>query len=321
MTALSTIPPLLSKVLDAPAGHTYSILIVVSSPVDPDCVGSALALQWLCARQHAVEIISFAPIPQSLSRFPGIEQVRAVATGAVDVSRADLLLLVDGSSWSQFFGTDWQTVLRNVDLGRVVNLDHHQPGDICADIPKQCLRLATSSTAQVIYEQCLCPRQAEIPVAVADVLYRALLYDTRMFHNEMYPRLYAFAEALIAAGADHAAAVDVDCDPREMELLSWAIEQTEFLPDLCLSLLVIDQACGRSLSRRFGKQWPDFLSLYKEVVQRQVQGYHYGLILRETAGCRVRLNWRTRNYGEHLSVGELARSAGFDAGGHRNAGD
>jgi nanoRNase/pAp phosphatase (c-di-AMP/oligoRNAs hydrolase) len=34
----------------------------------------------------------------------------------------------------------------------------------------------------------------------------------------------------------------------------------------------------------------------------------------------VKLNWRTRNYGNHLSIADIARSAGFQAGGHRNAG-
>jgi len=34
----------------------------------------------------------------------------------------------------------------------------------------------------------------------------------------------------------------------------------------------------------------------------------------------VRLTWRTRNYGGHLAVAEIARRAGFRAGGHRNAG-
>ena len=105
-----------------------------------------------------------------------------------------------------------------------------------------------------------------------------------------------------------------------MELLAWAIEQTIFLPDLCLTLLEIDRACGRALRRRFGDQWPDYLTLYKEVVQRQVEGYHYGVILREAGPGTVRLNWRTRNYGDYMRIGEIARSAGFAAGGHRNAG-
>ena len=191
--AVPEIPPLLRRVLDAPAGYLYRIVIVISSPVDPGCVGSALTLQWLFGQQHSSAIISFAPIPERLSRFPGIDQVQSVADGGTDLAAADVLVLVDGSSWAQFFGADCQTLLGSVERQRIVNIDHHQPGDIVADIPGQCVCMVTSSTAQVIYETCLYPRGIALPPFVADVLYRALLYDTRVFRNEMYPGLYAFA--------------------------------------------------------------------------------------------------------------------------------
>ena len=77
----------------------------------------------------------------------------------------------------------------------------------------------------------------------------------------------------------------------------------------------------RELETLMGPRWSDFNALYKETILRQIAGFHYGLILQEVpAEQAVRLSWRTRNYGNHLSVAEVARRAGFNAGGHRNAG-
>ncbi|MCP4717552.1 MAG: hypothetical protein GY868_20720, partial [Deltaproteobacteria bacterium] len=44
------------------------------------------------------------------------------------------------------------------------------------------------------------------------------------------------------------------------------------------------------------------------------------IILIDNLDGSVKLGWRTRNYGNHASIGAVARSAGFTAGGHRNAG-
>ena len=101
----------------------------------------------------------------------------------------------------------------------------------------------------------------------------------------------------------------------------WAVENTEFIEDLGLSLLCLDSACQDRLKTMLGNNWPEFNGLYKETILRQIRGFHYGLILQENPSSdSVRLSWRTRNYGDHLSVAQIARRAGFKAGGHRNAG-
>ena len=64
----------------------------------------------------------------------------------------------------------------------------------------------------------------------------------------------------------------------------------------------------------------DFDSLYKETILRQVKGYNYGIILQDMGNGTVKLGWRTRSYGNHISIADAATQAGFRAGGHRNAG-
>ena len=296
-------------------------LIIVSRPVDPDCIGTALALQWLLAAQgHTAAIVCFFSIPTTMTGFPGMGEVRVAQPGSFDFSPFDLIITVDGSSWGQFLGDAWEKVLSRMDLARIVNIDHHEPEEIMQAIPGQCLNVKTSSTAQVLYEYFIEPSQLSPPARIADCLYRALLYDTRGFRNEMHTGAYRFAEALTALGADHARAVDVNYDMREVQYLTWAIEHTEFIGDLGLMLLVIDAGRLAELETKLGRDFLDFDTIYKETIQRQVAGFHYGVMLTDKLDGTVRLSWRTRGCGSHLSMGAIAREAGFKAGGHRNAG-
>jgi len=303
-------------------GRSDTILIMVSDPIDPDCVAAALVVCWMLERQQKkVMIISRYRIPATMLDFPNIHRVQVYADGLPDIANFDAIVLVDGATWSQFLGRDWSDALGRIDLRRVINIDHHMPEDIQAAVPRTCLNMQLSSTVQVIYESFIKPEKVKLPVDMAEVLYRALLYDSRNFKNEMHPGEYAFAETLIASGADHARAVDVNLDRNEVDFMVWAVQKTEFVADLSLSLLCLDHRYQQELESLMGPKWPEFNSLYKETILRQIKGFHYGVILQEKpSDGSVRLSWRTRNYGDHLSIAEIARQAGFKAGGHRNAG-
>ena len=300
---------------------TANALVIVSRPVDPDCIGTALALRWLLVAQgHTTSIVCFFSIPSNMRDFPGMGEATVAEADSFDFSPFDLIITVDGSSWEQFLGAEWKKILGRIDMARIVNIDHHEPDEIMQAIPDRCMNDKTSSTAQVLYEHFIEPSQLSPPTGIADVLYLALLYDTRGFRNEMHTGAYRFAEALTTLGADHARAVDVNYDMREVQYLTWAIEHTEFISDLCLMLLVIDTKRSAELEAKLGKDFLDYDTIYKETIQRQVAGFHYGVILTDKLDGTVRLGWRTRGYGSHLSIGAIARQAGFKAGGHRNAG-
>lgn len=296
-------------------------LIIVSRPVDPDCIGTARALRWLLAAQRKSPAIAcFFSIPPGMTGFPGIAEAQTAQAESFDFAGHDLLILVDGSSWGQFFGDGWRRVLDAIDTKRIAAIDHHEAGDIARALGDRCLTEKTSSTAQVLYEHFIEPSGLAPPPPIADCLYRALLYDTRGFKNEAHTGAYRFAEALIGFGADHAAAVDVNYDPREVQFLRWAIEHTEFIAELSLTLLVLDAPAARELEALLGRDYTEFDTIYKEVIQRQVAGYDYGIMLTDRLDGTVRLNWRTRGRGVTVPIADIARRAGFDAGGHRNAG-
>lgn len=296
-------------------------LIVISRPVDPDCVGTALACQWWLQQQSKkTKIVSFVAMPRDMDDFPGIRTIRRAEPSKFDFSRYGAMILVDGCDWAQFFGNQWSAIISRLDLQRVVNLDHHQPGDIRKAVPETCLNVCTSSTAQVLYSCLVEPSSIVPPAEVAEWLYRALLYDSRIFRNELHPGQLGFAEKLLALGVNHAKAVDVNYDMPEVEFMMWAVRHTRFMPELQLSLLVIDAPAQAALRQQFGKSWMDYDKLYKEQIERHIKGYNYGIILIDNLDGSIRFGWRTRNFGDHVSVGDAARRAGFQAGGHRNAG-
>lgn len=297
------------------------VLVVVSRPIDPDCVGTGLAVVWWLEKLgKEAHIVSFFPIPDSMRTFPDIATITVEQVETFDFDRWDATVLVDGSSWSQFFGSRWEEVLRGIDCKKILAIDHHEPDDISAALPDRCLNRKTSSTAQLFYESFLSSFHIALPARVAEYLYRGLIYDTRNFRNELHEGMYRFADELIRLGAEHEPAVETVYDMREFDFFVWALSRTEYISELEATLLVITAQDGSELEKRLGQAWAEFDSIYKEVFLRQVAGYAYGLILTESGDGTVKLSWRTRSSGNRISIARCARAAGFHAGGHYNAG-
>ncbi len=62
--------------LHARMASSTSALIIVSRPVDPDCIGTARALRWLLAAQgRTASITCFFSIPSNMADFPGMDEV------------------------------------------------------------------------------------------------------------------------------------------------------------------------------------------------------------------------------------------------------
>ena len=316
--------PYLSKILynvNKLIDSSENALIIVSKPIDPDCIGTALSLSWLLNKKNkSSDIISFTSIPDEMDSFPGINAVALTGLKIPVFHIYDTVILIDGCDWAQFLGDNWKEVLAVIDKKKIINIDHHIPGDIHKTVPETCLNTKTSCTAQLLYESFIEPENIRITPDIAEYLYLALLYDSGNFKYEAYPGQYSFAEKLIAAGADHAKAMDINYDKKEIDFMVWAVEHTEFLPEYKLSMLTINRDLNLELQKVFGESWSDFDKFYKEAIERQIKGFDYGIILIDNLDGSIRFGWRTRNYGNTTSIAELARSSGFNAGGHRNAG-
>jgi len=158
---------------------SQKILIVVSKPIDPDCIGTGLSLKWfLSENRKKADIVRFINIPQEMTSFPDIENITQIDNELPDFNIYDAVILVDGCDWAQFFGDNWQEILNHIDKNKIINLDHHIPGNIQQAVPDNCLVKSTSCTGQLLFEYFIEPSNIKLTKPVADYLYLALLYDS-----------------------------------------------------------------------------------------------------------------------------------------------
>ena len=299
-------------------------LIIVSKPIDPDCIGSALVIGWWIEKVYAgsgeVEIVSFFPLKNLIFGMPCAEKVKEHNVHAFDFMSYDLYILVDGGDWKQFFTNEWQQILISLDREKVVHLDHHQAGIISESLGKKSLRVKECCTAKVIYDHFIKSSGYPLEKDMATCLYKALIGDTGNFRYQMYADTYEFADILYKSGADHEKAVEVYLSREMMDYMRWAIEHTRYYKEAKSTLLVVDQATRKSLWDRY-YETVDLAGLdryYKSVFMTLVMGYPYALMF-EFMEKGVKVSWRTKT-GSPLDVGGVLHRLGFEVGGHRNAG-
>ena len=83
----------------AALGASERTAVVVSDPIDPDCLGTALALVWwLTAQGRQASAVSFVRIPGTLQTFPDVDTVTVADPLQFDFDAYDLVVLVDRES-------------------------------------------------------------------------------------------------------------------------------------------------------------------------------------------------------------------------------
>ncbi len=177
-------------------------------------------------------------------------------------------------------------------------------------------------TTKIIFDHLIKDSNVQPTEDVATWMYYALIDDSRYFKNEMYPGIYTFAEEMIKYGARHDEVVNLSVDKDSMEFLAFGIENSEFQPEIETTILIIDKEKDDILIERFGKNWrlKSIHKYYVEVFMRIVVGYNYGIMFETNIEGDVMVGWRTRNFGDNVSIQRVLESIGFKAGGHFGAG-
>jgi nanoRNase/pAp phosphatase (c-di-AMP/oligoRNAs hydrolase) len=302
-----------------------TILIIPSSPIDKDCVASALTLQWFLNQvsDADIKIYSFHKIPNHFDNFAGIENITYKNIKKIDLNTYDSLILVDGNAWHQFLGPNFQNESEKIDKEKIIHIDHHPSGVINKEIPNEYdLRVDEVCTAKVIYDFFIKPSNISIDSTIAMWLYSALLYDTDFFRYGVKKDTYLFAQKLMDFEINHELASDENISEDAITFLTWALENTNYYPELKLTTLIIDSVKGADILELITKRGSasSVTHLYVEHIMRKVEGYNYGILFRPKTDGGVIATWRTRELGNNLEVREVLESVGFRAGGHRNAG-
>lgn len=311
--------------LDSKISQSDKILIIASTPVDYDCMGTALTIKWYIKQKYNKEstIYLFANVLDSAKKFPGYEgNINQKHPDKVDFASYDLVILEDGNALRQFFTAKFEQYSALVSKENLWSIDHHEAGPIGEYIPEQTIRLKDSCTSKIFYDLFIKNSGLEITTEVATWLYMSLTGDTGIFKFEIYKDTFSYAQMLLEKGVDHYKAVEFTVAKEMMDFTAWAIQNTTYYSEAQCSVLAIDNKVRETLTEKFGKNWENnsLSKYYENIFLHMVEGFPYGLIFKEGKDDgKTRVSWRC----SALSIVEVMpvlRRVGFVANGHRNAG-
>jgi len=225
------------------------ILIIASKPIDYDSLGTALTIDWWLKKigKKEIFIYTFAYIPDNFRTFHSLERVVQNQMSKVDFKFFDLIILADGNSWRQFLTNDYNKYLSEIDKNKVVNIDHHEQGELNEILADSSLRVLDSCTSKVFYDFFIEPSGVVLDKEVSTWMYLALIGDTGTFSFGIYPKTFSFADLLINNKVDHIKAVDFDITKNSMDFLVWAIKHTDYYPEIQSTIFLIDDEKNKEI--------------------------------------------------------------------------
>lgn len=302
------------------------ILIIASSPVDYDSMGTALVIKWYILKKFLKEsnIYFFGNSTPDNKNFPGFtDNINQSHPDKVDFKKFDLIITLDGNSPRQFFTSNFKFYIEDLDFSKIYNIDHHSSGPFVEYIPNNIIRVEDSSTGKVFYDLFIKEDlNLTLDKEVATWLYLGLIGDTGVFNWGVYPDTFKFAQTLLDCGVDHLKSIDFTISKSAMEFTAWAINATKYIEEAKSTFLVLDKQTKEYLSLNFGKEWENdyFIKYYMSTFTTKVQGYPYAFVLKESKDeNNIRIVWRAHP-ASPISILELLKSLSYVANGHRNAG-
>lgn len=312
---------ILSKIKSA-----SKILILPSQPADLDCLSSATIMKWFVKEylgKEDVRVYSFFQIPEKLLIFDDFKSIEQKYLDKIDLSVYDLIIGVDGNGYDRYLTNSYQKFILQENIrDKFINFDHHQIDKNSEFAKDQNISdTLASSTTLVIYKELL----KEIPITkeIATLVYAGLSADTGNFKWNITSESLKVAGELLEQGADYLTASNINIPQKEIDFTVWAINHTQYFPEIRTTMLYIDKSHYEELDSKFGDKW-DFKDLdrhYKNSFCKLVEGYDYYLILKEDKKAdNVRITWRMRDLPlKAINFVEIMQSFGYEAGGHLNS--
>ena len=299
-------------------------LIIVSKPIDPDCIGSALSLSWWFSEVSSLQatVVSFFYLGDNLMKMPCRNEVKFIPIEQFIFNHYDLFILVDGGDWKQFFTDDFQKYLPKIDKKHLFHIDHHQEGVITSALGENSLRILDSCVGKIIYDYFIKPSSLKLTVNIATCLYMSLIGDTGGFKYQMYKETYSFAKLLYENGANHNIATEVSFSKEVIDYTQWAIKNTKYYPKAQSTILILDKENQNIFWEIFGtdQEIPSNIDYnYKSTFMNIVRGFPYSLIFELSKKIGIKVSWRTKS-DSPIEIKKVLSSLGFEAGGHRDAG-
>lgn len=297
MTNLSPICEAINK--------AHRLLLVGHVDPDPDCVGSMLAMHWLCQKLGKTSLpLSDDPMLPQWSFFPLIEHVQKPDVSQLKDQSWDTLVVVD----CEIDRAGSAAQLRHV-VHQIINIDHHQTN--AGDVGVGLVNPKAAATGELIYDLI---RAFDVPMDrdVATLLYVAIMSDTGSFRfSNTTAKVLRVAADLVAYGASPS-----DISGKIYDRRSWAYVR---LLGLVLSTLTRSEngrvawtCLTRDMIASVGARDDESEGFVQ--YPRMIDGVEVAIFFRELETGEIKASLRSK---ETVDVSQLA--AEFGGGGHIRA--
>lgn len=299
---------------------SQKIVIVPSYRIDPDAIGSALAIKHILKKiGKSSEIIYSGTNLDRLEFLPGSEDIKFQDLFTVDYAKYDLAFFLDGCDLMQFadqniHGTE---ILNLPETLKIINLDHHESREKFSTIEICCP--TASSTCEVVYE--VFSEKVEIDKEIAECLFAAIAGDTGGFKFiNTSPNTFRIAANLLETG--------INLPDINTYLFSTNPFKIEKLVGKMLSKATLNAKWRYAYVTISEKDWKNdgytleeadkATLLARDVGIRTSQEVDFVFSLRETEPGSVKGSFRSRIQGKY-DFAKLANIIDANGGGHKES--
>jgi len=281
------------------------IFLITHLNPDGDAIGSLLACSvYLKERNRSVTAYMRDPLPENFLFLPGVDLLVHDLT-RFRGSRYDVCLVLDSTDWERVGGRPDS----EIDLGTVVNIDHHVSNREFGDL--NLVDPTASATAEIIFD-ILNEMGGPVSRDVATCVYTGIMSDTGSFtYSNTNARAFEISKTLVDWGVRPdmvAEQINESYSIARLEMLREALCTLEFSDDMTIGAMTISQEMFRKTN-----SGPDIIEGFIDY-PRFVAGVKVAVLFRELPEGGYKVSFRSRS---SLDVSRVA--AHFGGGGHTNA--
>ncbi len=307
-----------SELIEKKLEESRNILVIISRPIDNDCLGCGIVLKRQLKRKGKdVRLVSPSKIPEQFDVLPYMSEIEVKDTKKMDLLKFDLIISVDGGNTKQFAEVSKDSDFNFNGNKEVLNIDHHMGNTHFAKY--EIWDKEASSTGEVLLLSILAVD--DLNKNEATLLYGALVGDTGNFRYNFNVNTFKLATELIAKGANSKLIINnyfYDNSDIGFKILAELIEETFYINKLGYTYVIADyDKLTEEYDCDFGKV-KEGIRLYENYFSRAVKNIQISFVLKKH-GKNLTVAIKGNTLYNKVPLPEIGKSLGCESGGHFNS--
>ncbi len=298
--------------------NSKRIIIVISRPIDNDCLASGLVLYNQLRRiwKKDVDIISPENVKSYHNHLPLIEKIEFKDTKNVNFFKYDLVVALDGGNTRQFAQVEEDSDFDFSGFENVLNIDHHSGNTHFAKW--EIWDVGYSSTCEILMDTIL--DLERLSKNEATLLYAGIIGDSGNFKYNFSGRTMKFASMLIEKGANYRYLLNemfYNFEECHFNVLIWCIKNTKFDYQKRISKLVINEDDTKDQIGYDFETVKNGLYLYKKYFALAIRGIDINIIYSVRKNLVV-VTIAGKDYENKIPLTQVRKFLKAQGGGHFN---